>query len=94
MQDSANNRADNSEDSMLRLSDDIGKMADRIGQMADRIGQMSDRILETQKIQSKNMELTQQSVMEMMKIMNEQMKANHKFMELFLEKGVKGGFLR
>ena len=27
-----------SDDTVLRLSDDIGKMADRIGDMADRIG--------------------------------------------------------
>jgi len=37
--------------------------------MADRIGDMSERILETQKIQSKNLELMQESVMEAMKMM-------------------------
>jgi archaellum component FlaC len=74
----ANERVDNSEKSMLRLSDDIGKMADQIGVMADRIGDMADRILETQKIQSKNVEITQQSMLEMMKIMSEQLKASNK----------------
>ncbi len=47
-----NTRIDNSEDTMLALSDDIGEMADRIGEMADRIlwtelqiGVMADRIV-------------------------------------------------
>ncbi|QOP44801.1 hypothetical protein [Sulfurimonas paralvinellae] len=42
----------------LRLSDDIGKMSDRILVMADKIGVMADRIVETQKIQSKNLNAT------------------------------------
>jgi hypothetical protein len=42
----------------LRLSDDIGKMSDRILTMADKIGVMADRIVETQKIQSKNLNAT------------------------------------
>ena len=42
----------------LRLSDDIGKMSDRILDMADKIGVMADRILETQRIQSKNLNAT------------------------------------
>ncbi len=48
---------------MLRLSDDIGVMADRILEMAnnilimaDNIGIMADRILETQLIQSANLQ--------------------------------------
>jgi len=82
------------ETSMLRLSDDIGKMADRIGVMADRIGTMADRILETQKIQSQNMELTQKSALEMMNIMNDQLKANHKILELLIGKGLNSGMLK
>jgi hypothetical protein len=42
----------------LRLSDDIGKMSDRILVMADKIGVMADRIVQTQKIQSKNLNAT------------------------------------
>lgn len=55
---------------MLQLSGDIGEMADRIGEMADNIlimsdniGLMADRILETQVIQSKNIALTQNSIL-------------------------------
>ena len=54
---------------MLRLSDDIGimanrilEMADKILEMADKIGEMSDRIVETQKIQSENLDLTQSNL--------------------------------
>ncbi|NOR56086.1 MAG: hypothetical protein GQ531_07735 [Sulfurovum sp.] len=57
--------------SMLKLSSDIGEMADRIGEMADNIlimsdniGLMADRILETQVIQSENLLLTQNSVLQ------------------------------
>jgi hypothetical protein len=82
------------EKSMLRLSDDIGKMADRIGVMADRIGTMADRILETQKIQSQNVELTQKSTLEMMKVMNEQLKANNKILELLISKGLDAGMFK
>ncbi len=56
---------------MLQLSSDIGEMADRIGEMADNIlimsdniGVMADRILETQVIQSENLTLTQNSVLQ------------------------------
>ncbi len=56
---------------MLQLSDDIGAMADRIGEMADKIlimadniGVMADRIMLTQEIQSQNLALTQQSVLQ------------------------------
>jgi len=62
---------------MLRLSDDIGKMADRIGEMADRIlfteeqiGIMSDRILETQRIQSNNLALTEANLLQAQKNFN------------------------
>jgi len=79
---------------MLRLSDDIGKMADKIGVMADRIGTMADHILETQKIQSKNVELTQKSTLEMMKIMNDQLKVNNKILELLINKGADTGTLK
>jgi hypothetical protein len=56
---------------MLQLSSDIGEMADRIGEMADNIlimsdniGLMADRILETQVIQSENMILTQNTILQ------------------------------
>ncbi len=56
---------------MLKLSSDIGEMADRIGEMADNIlimsdniGLMADRILEMQVIQSENMILTQNTVLQ------------------------------
>ncbi len=56
---------------MLQLSDDIGAMADRIGEMADNIlimadniGLMADRIILTQEIQSQNLILTQQSILQ------------------------------
>lgn len=56
---------------MLQLSSDIGEMADRIGEMADNIlimsdniGLMADRILETQVIQSENLIVTQNTVMQ------------------------------
>ncbi len=58
-------------DAMLQLSSDIGTMADRIGSMADKIlimsdniGIMADRILETQRIQSENLALTQSSILQ------------------------------
>lgn len=57
--------------SMLQLSSDIGEMADRIGEMADNIliisdniGLMADRILETQVIQSENLILTQNTLLQ------------------------------
>lgn len=56
---------------MLSLSTDIGTMADRIGEMADRIvyteeliGDMADRILVTQQMQSQNLALTQQNLLQ------------------------------
>ena len=56
---------------MLQLSSDIGEMADRIGEMADNIlimsdniGLMADRILETQEIQSENLLLTQNTILQ------------------------------
>lgn len=80
----ANEKIDNYVASMLRLSDDIGKMADRIGDMADRIGGMADRIMETQKIQSKNLEATQEAMLETMKVISAQFKANNELMELLI----------
>jgi len=57
-------------EAMLQLSQDILDMADKIGEMADRIlvmaddiGDMSDRILETQRIQSANLVLTQTNIL-------------------------------
>ena len=84
----ANRRVDSSEETVLRLSDDIGKMADRIGEMADRIGDMSERILETQQIQAKNMELMQKSVMEAMEMMSAQMKVTNRIVEAMVAKGL------
>jgi hypothetical protein len=62
--------------SMLQLSNDIGAMADRIGEMADRIllmadniGLMADRILATQLIQSANLDLTYDAILETQKNM-------------------------
>jgi len=56
---------------MLQLSSDIGEMADRIGEMADNIlimsdniGLMADRILQTQEIQSENLLLTQNTILQ------------------------------
>jgi hypothetical protein len=56
---------------MLQLSSDIGEMADRIGEMADNIlimsdniGLMADRILETQAIQSENLAVTQNTLLQ------------------------------
>ncbi len=56
---------------MLRLSDDIGLMADRILEMADKIlvmadniGAMADRIIATQLIQSNNLKLVLDAVLE------------------------------
>ena len=57
--------------SMLRLSDDIGAMANRILEMADKIlimadniGLMANRILETQRIQSVNLKLVVDAIMQ------------------------------
>ncbi len=56
---------------MLQLSSDIEEMANRIGEMADNIlimsdniGLMADRILETQAIQSENLILTQNTILQ------------------------------
>jgi hypothetical protein len=61
---------------MLQLSNDIGAMADRIGEMADRIllmadniGLMADRILATQLIQSANLGMTYDAILETQKNM-------------------------
>lgn len=65
---------DSSLTAMLRLSTDIGTMADRIGEMADRIlimadniGVMADRILATQIIQSDNLALTMDAILQTQK---------------------------
>jgi len=62
---------------MLQLSEDILEMADKIGEMSDRIlimadkiGDMSERILETQRIQSANVALTQKNIIEAQKNFN------------------------
>ncbi len=52
-----------SQQSMLQLSQDIGKMADRINEMADKINIMADKIVETQRIQSQNLETTQKNML-------------------------------
>jgi len=94
-------RLASTEATILRLSDDIGKMADRIGDMADRIGQMADRIgymseriLETQRIQGKNLEMMQQTVTDAMKIMNKQLEASNKLMELIIGKEMEKQLIR
>ncbi|MEA3227959.1 MAG: hypothetical protein U9P38_02680 [Campylobacterota bacterium] len=48
---------------ILDMADEIAEMADRILVMADDIGDMSDRILETQRIQSANLSLTQSNIL-------------------------------
>lgn len=93
MSEQIDERLASTEATILRLSDDIGKMADRIGDMADRIGQMADRIgdmseriLETQRIQGKNLEMMQETVTDAMQIMNKQLEASNKLMELIIGK--------
>jgi len=61
-------------EAMLQLSKDIGEMADKIGKMADRIlvmadkiGDMADRIVETQRIESQNVALTQANILQAQK---------------------------
>lgn len=56
---------------MLQLSQDILNMANKIGVMSDRIlvmgsdiGVMSERIIKTQKLQNKNIALTQKNILE------------------------------
>ena len=66
------------DDTLLRLSDDIGTMADRIGDMADRIGEMADRILETQRIQSENLQKSQEAQLEMLRIMSQTLSDNNR----------------
>ena len=48
---------------ILDMADNIASMADKILVMADDIGDMSDRILETQRIQSANLTLTQSNIL-------------------------------
>lgn len=88
---SANERADSSEDTVERLSDDIGKMADRIGEMADRIGDMSERILETQRIQSENLQATQATMLEAMKMMAAQADTTNRILDMLVKKGLEDG---
>jgi len=57
--DDINNRIDNSEDTTLSLSDDIGEMADRILWTEGQIGEMADRIVESEYLINTG---TQQSV--------------------------------
>lgn len=58
---------ENSQKSMLRLSDDIGVMADRINQMADKINAMADKIVKTQEIQSQNLKITEENILKAQK---------------------------
>ena len=83
--DKANTRVDHSEKTTLRLSDDIGVMADRIWVMADRILKMADKILETQRIQSKNVALTEQNILESMKLMNKTLEQNNKLLQQMIQ---------
>jgi len=80
-----------SDDTVLRLSDDIGRMADRIGDMADRIGDMSERILETQRIQSENLQATQKTMLDMMEVMADQAKVTNRILEMLVSKGLEDG---
>jgi len=64
-------------EAMLALSNDILEMADKIGEMADRIlimsddiGEMSERILQTKKIQSDNLAMTQENILQAQKNFN------------------------
>lgn len=84
----ANRRTDNSEQTTRKLSDDIGVMADRIGEMADRIGVMADRILETQRIQSENLNNTQATMREMMDVMQEHNQTNQRILALLIQREV------
>jgi methyl-accepting chemotaxis protein len=74
------------QETILKLSGDIGKMADRIGQMADRIGDMADRILETQRIQSENLRTFQDSSLKMTRVLNAQLKSNQALISKALDK--------
>ncbi|MBK1704031.1 hypothetical protein [Halochromatium glycolicum] len=74
------------QETVLRLSADIGTMADRIGEMADRIGQMADRILETQRIQSDNLKTFQENSLEMARILSDQLTANQRLVAQVIEK--------
>ncbi len=78
--------ANDIQEAVLRLSDDIGKMADRIGQMADRIGAMADRILETQRIQSENLRVFQENSLEMTRVLNAQLKSNQALVAKVIDK--------
>ena len=86
-ENNTNTRVDHSEKTTLRLSDDIWKMADRIWEMADRIGVMADRILKmadkillTQKIQSKNLEMTQDNILKTLDMINKSINTNNKLL--------------
>ena len=81
-----NRRTDNSEDTTLRLAQDVGKMADRIGDMADRIGVMADRILETQEIQGKSLQQTQDAVLRAVEFLSRQAEDNHRLLERLVTK--------
>ncbi len=48
---------------ILDMADNIAKMADKILVMADDIGDMADKIVETQRIQSANLSLTQRNIL-------------------------------
>lgn len=89
---------DSAIDAMLELSEDIGEMADRIGEMsdrigdmADRIGDMSERILETQRIQGKNIEMLQESVMQAMAMMGKQMEVTNRILASVVDASVDEG---
>lgn len=88
-QKATNTRTDDSQEAVLRLSDDIGKMADNIGDMADRIGDMSERILQTQEIQGKNLERLQTTLSEAIELMAAQMKITNRIVAALLDKGEK-----
>jgi len=68
-----------------KLSDDIWKMADRIWVMADRILTMADKILETEKIQSKNLEVTQANVLKTLDVIEKWIDSNNKILQSLIE---------
>jgi len=86
---SVDDKIDQLGETLLRLSDDIGKMADRIGDMAARIGMMSDRMLETQRIQSENLQKTQEAQLELLRVMGQTLSDNNRLIAE-LARGAKG----
>lgn len=77
--------SDSNSSIILKLSDDIWKMADRIWEMADKILIMADKIIETQKIQSKNLETTQNNILKTLEIMEKWIELNNKLLQSLID---------